>query len=131
LKGDAEADLDGEEAVCWGEREDAEGLAETEIFANDRGGINLQAVESQALFVFVEKFGFVAVLGEIPVCEETDCGGISSVSRRALGWNYCLHTTVKEPSMMNRYRHASILDLMWNTPNDRRPEKALAMFDAA
>jgi hypothetical protein len=42
-------------------------------------------VESEALFVFVEKFGFVAVLGEIPVCEETDCGGISKIFRRGLG----------------------------------------------
>jgi hypothetical protein len=91
----------------------------------------LETVVGEALFIFVEEFGFVAVLGEVPVCEETDCGEVSMLLGRVIGWIENLHKTVKDPSIINRYLQESSFDWMWNTPNAKRPENAFAMFDAA
>jgi hypothetical protein len=72
LQGDAEANFDGEEAVGGGLSEDAEGFAQVEGFADDRGGVDLETCKGEFLLVGGEESCFVAVFGEVPEGEEGD-----------------------------------------------------------
>lgn len=75
MEGDAEADFDGEEAVCGGELEDLEGVFEVEFLAYDGGGVDLDAGEGELLLVFGQELGFVRGLGEPPVGDEGEEDG--------------------------------------------------------
>ena len=84
----------------------------------------------KSLLALAKELGFVSIPGVASVCEEADYDEVSMLHVGLSCLKY-LHKTVKDPSIMNRYRHASSFDWMGNTPNANRPEKAFAMFDAA